>query len=78
MLVQHDASHSALKLMDYLYSVLVVSVSEVQEVCEVSFEEASDIVREFEQWGILEEIGSERYAFKRYVAMVSKGTLLGN
>ena len=69
LLLQRNASSSAMKLMDHLYSVPVIGIDDVQNVCGVSLEEASDMVREFEQWGILEGLGEERYVFKRYVGM---------
>ncbi len=77
-LLKNNASVSAMKLMHHLYYVPVISVREVQEVCEVSFQGASNIVKEFEQWGILHEVTgkkrSKRYAFKRYITMLSEGT----
>ncbi len=77
-LLDSNASISAMKLMHHLYYKPVISVSDVQQACEVSFQGASNIVREFVAWGILHEITgkkrSKRYAFKRYIRMLSEGT----
>ena len=76
-LFKNNASISAMKLMHHLYYVPVIRISDVQKVCEVSFQGASNTVKEFEAWGILKEVTgkkrSKRYAFKRYIKMLSKG-----
>tara|TARA_R110002124_G_scaffold246052_2_gene411141 strand:+ start:758 stop:1894 length:1137 start_codon:yes stop_codon:yes gene_type:complete len=46
---------SASKLLDYLFKQPIVDISKVQEVCDLSPKAAGDLVRSFEEAGILKE-----------------------
>ena len=72
------ASIYGVKLVDLLFTKPLISVNDIIEGLKVSKETASELVKKFEAAGILTEItGKKRYrkyAFRKYVAIISRGT----
>jgi Fic family protein len=68
----------ALILLESLYRQPVVSMSTISEVCEITFQGASDIAKQFSSLGILKETtGHKRhrlFAYTRYLALLGEPT----
>jgi Fic family protein len=66
----------ALNLLENLYLQPVVSMAKVSEICGVTFQGASDMVKHFSSLGILKETTGQRrhrlFAYARYLALLGE------
>ncbi|HKJ67588.1 MAG TPA: Fic family protein [bacterium] len=64
-------THSGLKLLEHLFRYPVVDIKTVQGVCDLSARAAGNLVRSFEEAGILQEITGQyrnrKYLFESYL-----------
>ena len=74
----HFSSIYAVKLIDLLFGKPIIDVKTITEEFRISKESGNEIVKRFEQLGILRELtGKQRYKkylFHEYIAIVSQGT----
>ena len=74
----HFSSIYAVKLIDILFGRPIIDVKAITDEFKISKESGNEIVKRFEQLGILREItGKQRYKkylFHEYTAIISKGT----
>jgi tRNA (Thr-GGU) A37 N-methylase len=74
----HFSSIYAVKLIDILFGKPIVDVKTITEEFKISKESGNEIVKRFEQLGILRELtGKQRYKkylFHEYTAIISRGT----
>ena len=72
------ASIYAVRLIDLLFEIPLISTKEIIEKLKISKETANELVKKFEKIGILKEItGKQRYkkySFKRYIEIIARGT----
>jgi Fic family protein len=72
------ASVYAVRLVDLLFEIPLISTKEIIEKLKISKEAANELVKKFEKIGILKEItGKQRYkkySFKRYIEIIARGT----
>ena len=70
-------AHNTIKLLEFLYQKPIVSISDIIKPLKVSKPTADNLVKEFEQKGILKEItGYERnklFVFDKYLTIYSQG-----
>jgi Fic family protein len=70
----------AVKLIDLLFEVPVIDVSNVVEKLKIHKDTANELVKKFEKIGILKEItGKKRYKkyrFQDYIEIIARGTSL--
>jgi Fic family protein len=66
----------ALTLLEHLYRQPVVSVAGICDVCEITFQGASDIAKHFSSLGILKETTGQRrhrlFAYNRYLGLLGE------
>ena len=78
LLITHNISIHGIKLLHHLFYTPILTISDAQAICDISFQGASTLIKELEQIGILHEITgrkrAKRYAFKEYLALLSEGT----
>jgi hypothetical protein len=74
----HFSSIYAVKLIDLLFAKPIIDVKTITDEFKISKESGNEIVKRFEQLGILRELtGKQRYKkymFHDYAAIVSRGT----
>ncbi len=74
----HFSSIYAVKLIDLLFAKPIIDVKAITDEFKISKESGNEIVRRFEQLGILRELtGKQRYKkylFHEYTAIISRGT----
>jgi Fic family protein len=74
----HFSSIYAVKLIDLLFGKPIIDVRAITDEFKISKESGNEIVKRFEQLGILRELtGKQRYKkylFHEYTAIISKGT----
>ena len=72
------ASIYAVRLIDLLFEIPLISTKEIIDKLKISKETANELVKKFEKIGILKEItGKQRYkkySFKRYIEIIARGT----
>jgi len=72
------ASIYAVRLIDLLFGIPLISTKEIIDKLKISKETANELVKKFEKIGILKEItGKQRYkkySFKRYIEIIARGT----
>ncbi|NQS97891.1 MAG: Fic family protein [candidate division Zixibacteria bacterium] len=68
----------AIKLLDLIYEVPLISVKDISTIINISKESSNRLIRKFERVGILKEITGKkryrRYLFTDYVGIISRGT----
>jgi Fic family protein len=66
----------ALTLLESLYRQPVVSMSNISEICSLTFQGASDMAKQFASLGILKEITGQKrhrlFAYARYLSLVGE------
>jgi Fic family protein len=74
----HVSSIYAVKLIDLLFAKPIIDVKAITDEFKISKESGNELVKRFEQLGILRELtGKQRYKkylFHEYTAIISKGT----
>jgi len=75
----HFSSIYAVKLIDLLFAKPIIDVKAVTDEFKISKESGNEIVKRFQQLGILREVtGKQRYKkylFHEYTAIISRGTV---
>ena len=68
----------AIKLLDLIYEMPLISVKDISAIINISKESINRLIRKFERVGILKEITGKkryrRYLFADYVEIISRGT----
>ena len=68
----------AIMLLDKLFYTPIISIVDVQQFFDVSYQAAANLVKQFEDSGILKEITgkkrAKRYAYTEYLSILAKGT----
>lgn len=72
------SAHAGVSLLRYLMEQPVVRVNDIKENIKVSYSKANNIIREFEQMGILKQISKGRrnrkFIYEQYINILSEGT----